>query len=93
MLRMLTLGSGMLRLCTGLLAPSSGKSGRCSRPETKTEPAKEKVEYDYTGTRQYFRSVGIATPLYLIGLLSILAINAHSPRYFQGPSSTDKTIW
>jgi len=32
-----------------MLRLSSGKSGRCSRPETKTEPAKEKVEYDYSG--------------------------------------------
>jgi hypothetical protein len=24
-------------------------SGRCSRPKTKTKPAKEKVKYDYSG--------------------------------------------
>jgi hypothetical protein len=40
---------GMLKLGLGMLRLSSGKSGRCSRPETKTEPAKEKVEYDYSG--------------------------------------------
>ena len=40
----------------GMLRLSSGKSGRCSRPETKTEPAKEKVEYDYSGI--WFNSSG-----------------------------------
>ena len=32
----------VLRLCSGLLSLGSGISGRCSRPETKKEPAKEK---------------------------------------------------
>jgi hypothetical protein len=31
-----------LRLC-------SGKSGRCSRPKTKTEPAKEKCHQEFEG--------------------------------------------
>jgi len=32
-----------------MLTIGSYYSGRCSRPETKTEPAKEKVEYGYDG--------------------------------------------
>jgi hypothetical protein len=32
---------------------SSGKSGRCSRPETNTESAKEKDEYEYFGNLKY----------------------------------------
>ena len=31
----------VLRLCSGMLTPSSGKSGSCSCLEAKTEPAKE----------------------------------------------------
>jgi len=55
-LRMLRLYSGsahprlrhaqaLLRLCSGLLTLSSGKSGRCSRPETKTEQPREKFTW------------------------------------------------
>jgi len=39
---LITLGSGMLRLSSSLLTPDSGKSGRCSPPQTRTEPAREK---------------------------------------------------
>jgi hypothetical protein len=30
------------RLCSGMLALDPGQSSSCSRPQTKTEPAKEK---------------------------------------------------
>ena len=40
-----TLGLGKLRLRSGLLSLSPGKSGYCLRPETKTEPALEKKLY------------------------------------------------
>jgi hypothetical protein len=49
MLRMLRLRSGMFRLCSGSLTLSSGKSGRCSRLETKTEPAREKIYIEFKG--------------------------------------------
>jgi hypothetical protein len=39
----------MLRLCSGLLTRSSGKCGCCSRPETKTEPAKMRLESNFRG--------------------------------------------
>jgi hypothetical protein len=38
------------------LTLSSGKSGRCSGPETKTEAAKEKVKYDYCGNLSRIRT-------------------------------------
>jgi hypothetical protein len=44
----------MLRLCSGLLTLSSGKSGRCSPPETKTEPAREKVHIEFVGIVDQF---------------------------------------
>jgi hypothetical protein len=39
----------LLRLCSSLLTPSSGKSCRCSRPETKTEATNIRSESDYFG--------------------------------------------
>jgi hypothetical protein len=41
---LLTLGSGMLRLYSGLLILGLGKSGRYSRPGTKTERARMRLE-------------------------------------------------
>jgi len=41
---------GVLRLCSGLLALSSGKSGRCSRPGTKTEAAKMGLKFGFSGS-------------------------------------------
>jgi hypothetical protein len=35
-----------------MLTFGSGKSGRCSRPETKTEPAKKKLESDFRGSSE-----------------------------------------
>jgi hypothetical protein len=48
-LGMLTLGSGMLRLCSILITLSSGKRGSRSRPETKTEAAKMRLESGFCG--------------------------------------------
>ena len=39
----------LLRLCSGLPAPSSGKSGRDSCPETKSEPARGKIYIEFIG--------------------------------------------
>jgi hypothetical protein len=52
---LITLGSGMLRL--SLLTPDSGKSGRCSPPQTRTEPAREKekkIEFMVLSTNFFF---------------------------------------
>jgi hypothetical protein len=44
----------MLRLRSGLLTLSPGKSGRCSCPETKTELAREKNHIEFMGIVNQF---------------------------------------
>jgi len=44
--------SGLLRLCSVLLTLSSGKCGRYSHPETKTEAAKMGLESDFSGSNK-----------------------------------------
>ena len=46
---MLTLGSGILTLGSGILTLSSGYSSSCSRPQTKAEPAKRKINTESMG--------------------------------------------
>jgi hypothetical protein len=46
---------GILGLCSGMLTLGSGKSGRCSRPETKTDWAKEKINPESRGIRHLNR--------------------------------------
>jgi hypothetical protein len=49
MVRMLKLCSGMLIFGSGMLTLSSGSSSSCSRSETKTEPAKGKINLQSMG--------------------------------------------
>ena len=46
---LLRLCSGLLRLCSGILTLGSGQSSSCSRPQTKTEPAKGKINPESWG--------------------------------------------
>ncbi|KAF8860719.1 hypothetical protein BDZ45DRAFT_741143 [Acephala macrosclerotiorum] len=39
----------MLKFCSGTLALTSGKSSSCSRPKTRTGPAREKINIKFTG--------------------------------------------
>jgi hypothetical protein len=48
--------SGMLTLGLGMLRLYSGKSSSCSRLETKTEPAKEKINPESIGIKIIIKS-------------------------------------
>ncbi len=51
---LLRLRSGLLRLCSGILTLSSGQSSSCSRLQTKTEPAKGKINTESRGIEFVF---------------------------------------